>query len=145
MDAVVEVREQKNLAFSLGASNSGSPTTGEWLINGMAQTHELTHNDDPADFSWVISDTGERYGFSGGYMIPLVQPGVLDLSLRSTYTEYGGQFACDSLEFEGSSWAADLTLRGSPLGWEERCIPSLDIGSELRKGKSLQFNFSGTV
>ena len=138
VDAVVEVREQKNLAFSLGASNSGSPTTGEWLINGMAQTHELTHNDDPADFSWVISDTGERYGFSGGYMIPLVQPGVLDLSLRSTYTEYDGtSFAVTAFEFEGSSWAADLTLRGSPLGWEGKVHTfSYELGVNFERAKA---------
>ncbi len=119
VDAVVEVREQKNLAFSLGASNSGSPTTGEWLINGTVQAYELTRNDDPADFSWVISDSGERYGFSGGYLIPLVQPGVLDLSLRSTYSEYDGtSFAVTAFEFEGYSWMTDLALRGSPLSWE---------------------------
>ena len=119
VDAVVEVREQKNLAFSLGASNSGSPTTGEGLINGTLQAHELTRNDDPADFSWVISDSGERYGFSGGYLIPLIQPGVLDLALRTTYSEYDGtSFAVTAFEFEGSSWSADLALRGAPLSWE---------------------------
>ena len=138
VDAVVEVREQKNLAFSLGASNSGSPTTGEWLINGTVQAHELTRNDDPADFSWVISDSGERYGFSGGYLIPLVQPGVLDLSLRSTYSEYDGtSFAVTAFEFEGSSWMADLALRGSPLSWESNSHTfSYELGLGYERAKA---------
>lgn len=138
VDAVVEVREQKNLSFSLGASNSGSPTTGEWLINGTVQAHELTRNDDPADFSWVISDSGERYGFSGGYLIPLVQPGVLDLSLRSTYSEYDGtSFAVTAFEFEGSSWMADLALRGSPLSWESNSHTfSYELGLGYERAKA---------
>lgn len=119
IDAIVEVKESKKIALSLGASNSGSPTTGEWLINGAIQSHELTHADDPADFSWVVSDTGERFGLSAGYLIPLIQPGVLDLALRTTYSKYDGtSFAVTAFEFEGSSWSADLALRGAPLSWE---------------------------
>ena len=119
VEAVVEIKEDKNLAITAGASNSGSPTTGEWLFRGNLLAHQLTHREDPADFSWMISDTGQRLGLGGGYVIPLVQPGVLDLSLRTAYKEYDGtSFAVTQIDFEGTSWIADLALMGAPLDWE---------------------------
>ena len=66
VEAVVEIKEGKNLAITAGASNSGSPTTGEWLFRGNLLAHQLTHREDPADFSWMISDTGQRLGLGGG-------------------------------------------------------------------------------
>ena len=50
VEAVVEIKEGKNLAITAGASNSGSPTT-EWLFRGNLLAHQLTHREDPADFS----------------------------------------------------------------------------------------------
>ena len=119
VEAVVQIKDQKNLSLSAGASNSGSPTTGEWLFRGNLRAHQLTRREDPADFSWMFSDTGQRLGLGGGYVLPLVQPGVLDLSLRTAYKEYdGSSFAVTQIDFEGKSWLADLSLLGSPLGWE---------------------------
>ncbi|MAL86871.1 MAG: hypothetical protein CMI23_11025 [Opitutae bacterium] len=119
VEGVVEVKGQKKTQIALGVANNGSPTTGEWLYNGQFRLHELTRSDDPLDLSFSISETGERFGLGMGYRVPLVQPGVLDLSIRGNYGEYdGSSFALTPIHFEGSSLSGDIALHGSPLSWE---------------------------
>ena len=119
VEVVVEIKEQKLTQTSLGVANNGSPTTGEWLWSGQFRLHELSRSDDPLDLSFTISETGERFGLGMGYQVPLVQPGVLDLSIRGNYGEYdGSSFALTPIHFEGSSMSADLALHGNPLSWE---------------------------
>ena len=119
VEGVVEIKENKRTEFSLGVANKGSPSTGEWLWNGNFRLHELTRSNDPADFSWTVSDTGQRFGLGIGYRVPLVKPGILDLGIRGMYGEYdGSSFALTPIEFEGSSTSLDLSLMGNPLSWE---------------------------
>ena len=123
VEGVVEIKENKRTEFSVGVANKGSPSTGEWLWNGNFRLHELTRSNDPADFSWTVSDTGQRFGLGIGYRVPLVKPGILDLGIRGMYGEYdGSSFALTPIEFEGSSTSLDLSLMGNPLSWKMKKI-----------------------
>ena len=150
VEGVVEIKAQKRTQFSFGVANNGSPTTGEWLWNGRFRLHELSRSDDPLDLSFTISETGERFGLGMGYQIPLVQPGVLDLSLTGNYGEYdGSSFALTPIHFEGSSMSADLALHGNPLSWEsEKGSLGYQIGFNYERVKArnsiFQENAEGT-
>tara|TARA_B110000008_G_C16969346_1_gene563284 strand:- start:17 stop:1915 length:1899 start_codon:yes stop_codon:yes gene_type:complete len=150
VEGVVEIKEQKLTQTSLGVANNGSPTTGEWLWNGQFRLHELSRSDDPLDLSFTVSETGERFGVGLGYRVPLVQPGILDLSVRGNYGEYdGSSFALTPIHFEGSSMSADLALHGNPLSWEsEKGSLGYQIGFNYERVKArnsiFQENAEGT-
>lgn len=150
VEGVVEIKAQKRTQFSLGVANNGSPTTGEWLWNGQFRLHELSRSDDPLDLSFTLSETGERFGVGMGYRVPLVQPGILDLSIRGNYGEYdGASFALTPIHFEGSSMSADLALHGNPLSWEsEKGSLGYQIGFNYERVKArnsiFQENAEGT-
>ena len=150
VEGVVEIKAQKRTQFSLGVANNGSPTTGEWLWNGQFRLHELSRSDDPLDLSFTVSETGERFGVGLGYRVPLVQPGILDLSVRGNYGEYdGSSFALTPIHFEGSSMSADLALHGNPLSWEsEKGSLGYQIGFNYERVKArnsiFQENAEGT-
>ncbi|MBT3668166.1 MAG: ShlB/FhaC/HecB family hemolysin secretion/activation protein [Opitutae bacterium] len=150
VEGVVEIKAQKRTQTSLGVANNGSPTTGEWLWNGQFRLHELSRSDDPLDLSFTLSETGERFGVGIGYRVPLVQPGILDLSIRGNYGEYdGSSFALTPIHFEGSSMSADLALHGNPLSWEsEKGSLGYQIGFNYERVKArnsiFQENAEGT-
>jgi len=143
VEAIAVIRQEKNWGLSLGASNSGSPSTGEWLIGGSFEVHELLRNEDPLSFSWMVSDTGQRLRAGLGYSIPLVKPSVLELAARLDYGSYdGSSFAVTRVDFEGSSLGLDLALNAAPLSWEGdrhayRC--SLGFGTEMMKARNSVF------
>ncbi|MBT5715300.1 MAG: ShlB/FhaC/HecB family hemolysin secretion/activation protein [Opitutae bacterium] len=150
VEGVVEIKAQKRTQTSLGVANNGSPTTGEWLWNGQFRLHELSRSDDPLDLSFTLSETGERFGVGIGYRVPLVQPGILDLSIRGNYGEYdGSSFALTPIHFEGSSMSTDLALHGNPLSWEsEKGSLGYQIGFNYERVKArnsiFQENAEGT-
>ena len=119
IEALVQVKPVKSSKIKLGVANSGSPSTGEWLINGKLSSDSVFISQDQAGFAWMVSHTGERYGVKGNYLIPLVQPGVLDLEVGAIHGAYDGtSFALTPIDFEGSSVGGDLILHGHPLSWE---------------------------
>lgn len=117
--AVVKLRPRLNPQFSIMASNSGTPTTGEWIM-GASYTHDqLSGADDPVGLSFLSSDTGERKAYSASYRRPVLFPDILELGISFGYSNYdASSFAVTKIDFAGETRSADLSVRWNPLGTE---------------------------
>ena len=119
VDAVVRLRERRISEMGFHASNSGTPTTGEWMLGGFARHNQISGSDDRLDLSWGISNTGERKAVSLGYRRPLLGPDVLELSLGFSHSNYdASSFAVTRIDFEGRSNSASAELVWRPFEME---------------------------
>jgi len=121
INALVRLKDERRASTGLNASNTGTKSTGEWLLGGYARFYQPTGADDEIGLNWSASNTFERYAFGLGYERPLVFPDVLDLGLNLSYSRYDAStFAINRIgfDFEGSTFSTDLNLNLKPLGWE---------------------------
>ena len=135
--AVVKLRPKVNPQFSILATNSGTPTTGEWIL-GASYTHDqLSGADDQVGFSFLSSDTGERRAYSASYRRPVLFPDILELGIALGYSNYdASSFAVTKIDFAGETRSADLSVRWNPLGTEfEKYSFSFEAGV---KGERVQ-------
>jgi hypothetical protein len=120
VDAVVRLREGRSVEAGVHASNSGTETTGEWMLGGFARHNQITDHDDRLDLSWGVSNTGERKAVSLGYRRPLIGPDVLELGLGFSHSNYdASSFAVTRIDFEGRSNSASAELVWRPLEMED--------------------------
>ena len=119
VDAVVRLRESRSVEAGVHASNSGTDTTGEWMLGGFVRHNQISGSDDRLDLSWGISNTGERKAVSLGYRRPLLGPDVLELSLGFSHSNYdASSFAVTRIDFEGRSNSASAELVWRPFEME---------------------------
>jgi hemolysin activation/secretion protein len=119
IEAVVELKEEERARFGLHASNTGSESTGEWLLGGYFRHFQATNADDELEVSWTTSSSFERHVFGLGYVLPLLSLDVLDLTFRLGHARYDAStFALAQIDFEGDTTSVDVGLRLSPLAWE---------------------------
>ncbi|MFP6887638.1 MAG: BamA/TamA family outer membrane protein, partial [Opitutales bacterium] len=117
--ALVRLRETKSKELVLHASNSGTDTTGEWMLGGSYKYFQVSDADDVLGLAWGFSDTLERKSVLAGYRRPLIGPDLLELGLSFSYSNYdASSFAVTRIDFEGESTVADLELVWRPLEWE---------------------------
>ena len=113
--AVVRTRRKKSPNFSFSTSNSGTPTTGEWMFSVAAQTDQLSGLDDRAALGASVSETAESYAIFGSYYIPLVHPEVLTLGTTIGYSSYDAStFGVTAMDFNGDNLFIDESLLWSP-------------------------------
>lgn len=113
--AVVRTRRKKSPNFSFSTSNSGTPTTGEWMFSVAAQTDQLSGLDDRAALGASVSETAESYAIFGSYYIPLVHPEVLKLGTTIGYSSYDAStFGVTAMDFNGNNLFIDESLLWSP-------------------------------
>ena len=116
--AVVRNKRQDSDHFSLSVSNSGSPSTGKWIFNGLAKTNQLTGIDDNLQINYSVSNTGEKQGLSGRYYLPFLPQEKLGLGLSLGYSSYDAStFAITQIDFNGQNLYADIALcaKSKPL------------------------------
>ena len=117
--AVVKLRPKVNPQFSIMASNSGTPTTGEWILGASYTNEQLSGADDLLGLSYLSSDTGERRAYSVSYRRPVLFPDILELGIGLGYSNYdASSFAVTKIDFAGETRSADLSVRWNPLGTE---------------------------
>jgi len=117
--AVVRLSESHAVEAGAHASNSGTDTTGEWMLGGFVRHNQLTGHDDRLDLSWGLSNTGARKAVAMGYRLPLLGPDVLELGLGFSHSNYdASSFAVTRIDFEGRSNTASAELVWRPLGME---------------------------
>ena len=118
--AVVRNKRQDSDHFSLSVSNSGSPSTGKWIFNGLATTNQLTGIDDSLQVNYSVSNTGEKQGLSGRYYIPFLPQEKLGLGLSLGYSSYDAStFAITQIDFNGQNLYADIALSAKSKPLEE--------------------------
>jgi hemolysin activation/secretion protein len=118
--AVVRNKRQDSDHFSLSVSNSGSPSTGKWIFNGLAKTNQLTGIDDSLQVNYSVSNTGEKQGLSGHYYIPFLPQEKLGLGLSLGYSSYDAStFAITQIDFNGQNLYADIALSAKSKPLEE--------------------------
>jgi len=118
--AVVRNKRQDSDHFSLSVSNSGSPSTGKWIFNGLAKTNQLTGIDDSLQVNYSVSNTGEKQGLSGRYYIPFLPQEKLGLGLSLGYSSYDAStFAITQIDFNGQNLYADIALSAKSKPLEE--------------------------
>ena len=119
VDSLVRLRDLDLFETSIFASNSGTDTTGEWMLGGFARHNQITNYDDSLDFSWGFSSTGERKAAALGYRRPLIGPDILELGLSFSHSNYdASSFAVTRIDFEGRSNSASAELVWRPLETE---------------------------
>jgi len=118
--AVVRNKRQDSDHFSLSVSNSGSPSTGKWIFNGLAKSNQLTGIDDSLQVNYSVSNTGEKQGLSGRYYIPFLPQEKLGLGLSLGYSSYDAStFAITQIDFNGQNLYADIALSAKSKPLEE--------------------------
>ena len=115
VNAVVRTKRNKKPHFSLSTSNTGTPTTGEWIFSMAAQTDQLTGIDDQGAFGVSISDSAESYGVFGSYYIPLVAPDILKIGTTVGYSSYDSStYGFTKMDFNGENLFVDTSLLWNP-------------------------------
>ena len=118
MEAVVEIKEDKNPPSPQGHP---IPKPDYWRVALSGQPPGSSIDAPGRSGGFFLDDfryrSASRSGW--GYVIPLVQPGVLDLSLRTAYKEYDGtSFAVTQIDFENvpdhGSLPSWVPLTGNP-------------------------------
>ena len=118
--AVVRNKRQDSDHFSLSVSNSGSPSTGKWIFNGLATTNQLTGIDDSLQVNYSVSNTGEKQGLSSRYYIPFLPQEKLGMGLSLGYSSYDAStFAITQIDFNGQNLYADIALSAKSKPLEE--------------------------
>ena len=88
--------------FILQAANSGTETTGEWLIGGSHQNNQLSGNDDKLGITYFSSDTQEVQSFGISYEKPIIFPDFLMGGVSAGYSKYdASSFAVTHFNFKG--------------------------------------------
>jgi hypothetical protein len=101
------------------AGNSGTETTGKWIIGGAYFYNQISQRDDDLQISYLSSDTGERKAVNVKYTVPIQNPQVLNLDIQGSYSSYdASSFALTRVDFEGETRSLDLALRWNPQEWE---------------------------
>lgn len=130
VEAVLQASRRSSKPFNLSIANSGSESTGKWLVSGSFQTNQLTGSDDSLIVGLSVSDSGERQAIGGAYHIPLLQPGSLILGLGLGYSSYDAStYAVQIIDFEGDNIYLDTSLKIQPMSWRgEKHSASLGLG-----------------
>lgn len=136
--AVVRNKRQDTDNFSLSVSNSGSPSTGEWIFNSIAKTDQLSGLDDSLQFNYSVSNTGEKQGLSSRYYIPFLPQDKLGLGLSLGYSSYDATtFAITQIDFNGQNLYADIALSAKSKPLEEFGLRAgLEIGLRIENVKA---------
>ena len=136
--AVVRNKRQDSDHFSLSVSNSGSPSTGKWIFNGLAKTNQLTGIDDNLQINYSVSNTGEKQGLSGRYYIPFLPQEKLGLGLSLGYSSYDAStFAITQIDFNGQNLYADITLCAKSKSLDEFGLRAgFEIGLRIENVKA---------
>ena len=117
--AVLKVRPEEKPSFSLQSTNSGTSTTGKWILGGTYSNDQLSGADDRLDLSYLSSDTGEREAYNVSYQRPILYPDILELGVSFGFSNYdASSFAITRIDFAGDTRSADLFARWNPLGTE---------------------------
>jgi len=144
--AVVRNKRQDFDHFSLSVSNSGSPSTGKWIFNGLAKTNQLTGIDDSLQVNYSVSNTGEKQGLSGRYYIPFLPQQKLGLGLSLGYSSYDAStFAITQIDFNGQNLYADIAFSAKSKPLEEFGLRAgLEIGFRMENVKAFNSLTSST-
>jgi len=136
--AVVRNKRQDSDHFSLSVSNSGSPSTGKWIFNGLAKTNQLTGIDDNLQINYSVSNTGEKQGLSGRYYIPFLPQEKLGLGLSLGYSSYDAStFAITQIDFNGQNLYADISLCAKSKPFDEFGLcAGFEIGLRIENVKA---------
>ena len=136
--AVVRNKRQDSDHFSLSVSNSGSPSTGKWIFNGLATTNQLTGIDDSLQVNYSVSNTGEKQGLSSRYYIPFLPQEKLGMGLSLGYSSYDAStFAITQIDFNGQNLYADIALSAKSKPLEEFGLRAgLEIGLRVENVKA---------
>lgn len=136
--AVVRNKRQDSDHFSLSVSNSGSPSTGKWIFNGLAKTNQLTGIDDNLQINYSVSNTGEKQGLSGRYYIPFLPQEKLGLGLSLGYSSYDAStFAITQIDFNGQNLYADIALCAKSKSLDEFGLRAgFEIGLRIENVKA---------
>ena len=128
--ANVSLGLRKKQGGRLFATNSGTDSTGKWILGGAFFYNQVTELDDDLEVSYISSDTQERQAFNLKHSVPVIYPDVLNFETTAGYSFYdASSFAITRVDFEGSTKAIDLNLRYSPIEWEYQDYQvSLEIG-----------------
>ena len=123
--------------FSIGVSNSGSSTTGEWLSNLSAINYQLSGADDHLGLLLSSSNTFESHAITTFYQRPILYPDILLTGIGLGYSRYDAStYAVQEIDFEGENLFFDLFLLWKPLICE-RDNWSLSFGTGIR-GENLK-------
>jgi hemolysin activation/secretion protein len=128
---------RKKQGGRLFATNSGTDSTGNWILGGVFFYNQVTDLDDDLEVSYISSDTHERQALNLKHSIPVIYPDVLNFETRAGYSFYdASSFAITRIDFEGNTKTIELNLRYSPTEWDYQYYQiSLEIGV---KGEALE-------
>lgn len=128
--ANVSLGLRKKQGGRLFATNSGTDSTGKWILGGAFFYNQVTELDDDLEVSYISSDTQERQAFNLKHSFPIIYPNVLNFETTAGYSFYdASSFAITRVDFEGNAKTIDLNLRYSPIEWEyQNYQVSLEIG-----------------
>ena len=105
--------------FILQAANSGTESTGEWLIGGSYQNNQMSGNDDKLGITYFSSDTQEVQSFGISYEKPIIFPDFLMGGVSAGYSKYdASSFAVTHFNFKGDTKFIELNTKWNPLGTE---------------------------
>lgn len=121
VNALIKIKSQPRNLVSFSATNSGTPSTGEWLLSGSLTRNQFTGSDDRLLLSHQSTETGERQAWSLAYEGSLLVPQTLLWGFSVGSSSYdGSSFAVTRIDFEGQTDSFDLFLRWNPPGWTAR-------------------------
>jgi len=128
--ANVSLGLSKKQGGRLFATNSGTDSTGMWILGGAFFYNQVTELDNDFEVSYISSDTQERQAFNLKHSFPIIYPNVLNFETTAGYSFYdASSFAITRVDFEGNTKTIDLNLRFSPIEWEYQDYQvSLEIG-----------------
>ncbi|MBT7650732.1 MAG: hypothetical protein HN553_07135, partial [Opitutae bacterium] len=75
---VLKPRPKDRSKFSFQGSNSGTSTTGKWILGGSYSNNQISGADDRLSLSYLSSDTGEREAYMITYKRPILYPDILE-------------------------------------------------------------------
>jgi len=76
--ANVSLGLRKKQGGRLFAMNSGTDSTGKWILGGVFFYNQVTELDDDFEVSYISSDTQERQAFNLKHSFPIIHPNVLN-------------------------------------------------------------------
>jgi len=110
--AVVKAKRKRSEHLSLSASNTGTESTGEWILSARGSTSQLSGLDDGLSLGYDVSHTAERYALTGNYYLPFNIQDSMGIGVGAGYSSYdGSSFAATHINFSGNTLFADLSLR----------------------------------
>ena len=142
---VLKPRPKDRSKFSFQGSNSGTSTTGKWILGGSYLNNQISGADDRFSLSYLSSDTGEREAYMIIYQRPILYPDILELGLSLGYSNYdASSFAVTKIDFAGDTQSIDLFADWKPLSTEfENYSLSFQIGLKAEQVKASNSLISG--